>query len=121
MNFTEQEAKTKWCPQVRFIPNNEGGPSNRHSPDDGGADDKNMVLNPAYARCIGSACMMWEWADEYPDFIEISVHDPRCESKRDTFADAWFAIERTKDGHSYICTRPAGARRGTCGLIRGKP
>lgn len=43
--MTEEEAKTKWCPMVRFDP--EGG-INRESP--------NLVFT-----CIASCCMMWIW------------------------------------------------------------
>lgn len=42
--MTEEEAKTKWCPQVR-----EGD----YRPD-----------NIRHANCIGSACMAWQWVFE---------------------------------------------------------
>ena len=49
MICTEQEAKTKWCPQARV----DSTASNRT----GLADARNAPM------CIGSACMMWVWVD----------------------------------------------------------
>lgn len=41
--MTEEEAKTKWCPQIRF---DAEGCINR--------EDQNLDFN-----CMGSGCMMW--------------------------------------------------------------
>jgi len=50
----ESEAKTKWCPCVRFYnPNRYHTPENRW---EGGSMDK----------CIGSDCMMWVKTSEPP-------------------------------------------------------
>ena len=56
--MTENEAKTKWCPQVRFADPRDGGkPSveptswNRF---DGEWDFTGLL-------CIASDCMMWRW------------------------------------------------------------
>ena len=44
--MTEEEAKTKWCPQMREEL------LERH------LSDPERLMN----RCIGSACMAWRWA-----------------------------------------------------------
>lgn len=48
--YTEDEAKTKWCPQVRFHGNYEHG----------GGD--NRPVEGCGVQCLGSGCMMWRWA-----------------------------------------------------------
>ena len=48
--MTEEEAKTKWCPMVRF--GDTGSVSNRRmNGGSGGAGE--------YSRCMASSCMMW--------------------------------------------------------------
>lgn len=58
--MTEDEAKTKWCPQARAVVVGEnrklGFAGNR-----GVNHDKSIHENPPWARCIGSACMAWRW------------------------------------------------------------
>lgn len=50
--MTEEEARAKWCPFVRF----HGTPSDDClSNRDSGIDDG----NPGMSRCIGSRCMAW--------------------------------------------------------------
>lgn len=49
MILTEKEAAEKWCPQARVFRAGEAGTGN------------------AGVRCIGSACMMWEWVDQRPE------------------------------------------------------
>jgi len=48
--YTEDEARTKWCPFVRLRLFTTGGSQNRGHETDDKAD------------CIGSACMAWRWA-----------------------------------------------------------
>jgi len=50
MLLTEAEAKTKWCPQIRY--GNEPGCNRNWTPE--GAE---MLVC-----CIASECMMWRWA-----------------------------------------------------------
>ena len=53
MILTEAEARTKWCPFVRF----HGTPSDDNmSNRDGGVDNG----NPGMSRCIASGCMAWK-------------------------------------------------------------
>lgn len=47
--MTEDEAKTKWCPFVRFADATTEGTFNRYA--DG--------CWPVNVNCIGSACMVW--------------------------------------------------------------
>lgn len=61
--MTEDQAKERWCPFVRFNISDDGMTSpnrsmniwpNRQPPQ----DDRRS------AACIGSRCMAWRWADE---------------------------------------------------------
>jgi hypothetical protein len=58
MIFTEEEAKTKWCPFARELYSRMGtfGPANRF-----------RHHNEGYSRCIASQCMAWRWVDDEPD------------------------------------------------------
>lgn len=92
MILTEEEAKTKWCPHVRQSDGIGEVATNRWDEDN----------NPAYARCIASECMAWEWATKpNPDFKECNMWpDQRARHEMD----------RTLPDHE----------RGYCGLS-GKP
>jgi hypothetical protein len=64
MIYTEKEAAEKWCPHTRFISlvsttriTQLGPPGNRYG------DGYENVVNPGFSRCIGSRCMMWQWAE----------------------------------------------------------
>ena len=48
--MTEDEAKKKWCPQVREIG------------DDPVAYNRNYVGKPV-GRCVASECMAWRWSE----------------------------------------------------------
>jgi hypothetical protein len=57
--MTEDEAKTKWCPYVRFVDCEDRLYDNRPSSMQNGA------------KCLGSGCMAWRWDyDEYGDATE---------------------------------------------------
>lgn len=58
MIVTEEQAKTKWCPQVRF--DGEESTFNRGYQSE---DPLNMRNGRTQyiCNCIGSACMMWRW------------------------------------------------------------
>ena len=47
--MTEAEAKTKWCPMVRFVMQSGGAAYNR-------SEDGGPIIRTA---CIASACMAW--------------------------------------------------------------
>jgi hypothetical protein len=58
--ITEDEAKTKWCPQARYETGEGGG--NRWR-----LDMSAIVIdpmNPPPCRCIASACMAWRFVDQ---------------------------------------------------------
>ena len=62
MILTEKEAKTRWCPEARMLPNAPGyGAGNRF------AEDPHPIFM-AETRCIGSACMAWRWLAESRGF-----------------------------------------------------
>lgn len=55
MTYTEYEAETKWCPAARV---GNGVGCNRYSM------DIDAAKASAFAKCIGSNCMMWRWAQK---------------------------------------------------------
>lgn len=55
--MTEQEAKTKWCPAVRFDTGRSG--VNRWKQSE--PPEEPHALNPVPCRCIASECMAWRW------------------------------------------------------------
>jgi len=54
MHMTEEEAKKKWCPMVRFVATNEP-PANRWP--------EHMQGEKTYSKCLAADCMMWVWSD----------------------------------------------------------
>lgn len=58
--MTEDEAKTKWCPFVQFVPQAATG-TNRGVRIERGAEGA-----PAF-KCIGSACMAWRTSHQWFD------------------------------------------------------
>jgi hypothetical protein len=56
--MTEEEARKKWCPMVRFNATGANRWTFADCPDDWEAKDRE---NPDMARCIASDCMMWRW------------------------------------------------------------
>jgi len=51
----ESEAKTKWCPFVRFTVY-------------GNDRDSNRSTDVGETNCIASDCMAWRWVDEHDGF-----------------------------------------------------
>jgi hypothetical protein len=64
--MTEEEAKTKWCPHVRYK-SSRGEGINRWQ------EGMDAQYNPDHSRCIGSACMAWRWR-VMPGPLEVGVH-----------------------------------------------
>ena len=61
--MTEQEAKTKWCPQVE---------TGAYRPNPDGA-------NIRLSFCIGSACMAWRWKPK--PLVESDRFGPQIDSE----------------------------------------
>jgi hypothetical protein len=55
--MTEDEAKTKWCPFVRYSAAFDDYASNRWK--QSSPEDEPDALNPVACRCIASQCMAW--------------------------------------------------------------
>jgi hypothetical protein len=63
--MTEEQAKEKWCPMVHSYSGSPAGGGFFTS----GGDNR-------YARCIGSACMMWRWRMVLPHgMMNGKVHE----------------------------------------------
>lgn len=58
MIVTEEEAKTKWCPETLIGGGASADTSQANRWVQSNADGGSVV---AGASCIGSACMMWRW------------------------------------------------------------
>jgi len=56
MDMREEDAKKKWCPEARFIPDGFESAVNRTGEG-----------VPAKARCLGSNCVMWQEYELYTD------------------------------------------------------
>jgi hypothetical protein len=67
----EAEARTKWCPMARVSHWNAPSGNRSLKPGSGfGADEvKEQTVDEA-ARCVGSACMAWQWHNR------VLGHDP---------------------------------------------
>ena len=57
--MTEEEAKTKWCPHVRFSACDDSDSSNRDQV------STNTDVVGLWNNCIASDCMMWSWDNEF--------------------------------------------------------
>ena len=78
--YTEEEAKTKWCPFVRF----HGTPSDDCVPNRSGSSTDTT-------RCLGSACMAWRSHVEAWD----GPGDPPPNQGWAKCPDDWVPWERT--------------------------
>ena len=70
--MTEEEAKTKWCPMVRAGRIGSNTTASVNWPADGGKS----VEEQEWAKCIGSACMMWRTDQRFTvhrDVVPINV------------------------------------------------
>ena len=56
--MTEDEAKTKWCPHVRFVDCEDRLYDNRPSSMQNGA------------KCLGAGCMAWRWQPNWGESPE---------------------------------------------------
>lgn len=64
---TEEEAKTKWCPEARIIAFNIA--TGDHAPVAGNGVSKLDGESARTMLCVASACMHWRWAlKPNPDF-----------------------------------------------------
>ena len=81
--MTEDQAKTKWCPQYRVATS--GGDHSTFQTDNRPLEyeGKTSVLHE-YARCIGQECMAWRWGVEHPDggWIEAAPNEAVANARR---------------------------------------
>lgn len=90
MVLTEEEAKTKWCPQV--VRTNLGG------------------TYPISCTCVASRCMLWRWWSTYIPKItlpEVIIHQERVHP-----GEGWVWDE---EEHRWAKYQPE-KRRGYCGI-----
>jgi hypothetical protein len=59
MMLTEEQARTKWCPHVRYVVNFSGSTANRWK--QSAPLEQPDALNPIPCRCIASECMQWRF------------------------------------------------------------
>lgn len=105
--WTEEEAKTKWCPFAKADDYDGGGystssskPASRHG--------RGMAFNEygafPFGNCIGSRCMAWRWTDPAYKLEPLMT----VEEARELGA---------RDGDAPPCREvPTPNRRGRCGL-----
>lgn len=98
MTYTEEEAETKWCPQARVAKNGNAG--NRYQL------DIDAAYSHAFAKCIGSNCMMWRWAQKpNPDWKPESGHSLSW-PQRDMRHEPPMYIDDTARGYCGLAGRP---------------
>lgn len=61
----ETEARTKWCPMVRYVPARKFSFGRIKAAVNRWLDDDDAQPNPEPCRCIASDCMAWRREDEY--------------------------------------------------------
>lgn len=60
--MTDDEAKTKWCPFVRYSASSSSYPTaNRWK--QSAPPEEPHALNPVPCRCIAADCMAWRWCE----------------------------------------------------------
>jgi hypothetical protein len=97
MTYTEDEAMTKWCHAAR-VGSDTG--CNRYSMDIDAAHAS------AFAKCIGSNCMMWRWAQKPNPNWKQPDHNSMSWPPRDTRSDPPMYIEDTTRGYCGLGGRP---------------
>jgi len=130
---TEEEAKTKWCPFARTLEK-----ADVHVRADRAGTTDWLEMNAAVAasvnrepwgydehgnetvmisgrhRCIGSACMAWQWNDPPTERVEAVIMGHRPDG------DGWVCELKDEGREKYsvksIWVRPNPTRRGYCGL-----
>lgn len=85
--MTEDEAKTKWCPQARYVIDGQTVFPTGNRFDGQGGTSRTAVEASEQCRCLGSDCMAWRWFGTH-------VNDP--------------------DGGPYLVF--SNTTHGTCGL-----
>jgi len=59
MSITEEQAREKWCPMVRYTFHSTDSSANRWK--QSLPPNEPHALNPLPCRCIAPECMMWRW------------------------------------------------------------
>ena len=104
--MTEDDARKRWCPMVRYK-STKGEGINRWVD----IDDAQML--PDMARCIASECMMWQWIQETKIFA----------ANESPVDEGWRKIGAAPMSEAYSIIwlkEPDEKTQGYCGLA-GKP
>lgn len=98
--MTEEQAKTKWCPQAR-ITTGDGSSGNRHILSIDGMNGAD--------RCIASACMAWRLLPDQPEYVDLPAEQvPE--------GDGWTRDGDGLEAGEHAWTRVISNRGGYCGL-----
>ena len=62
--MTEDEARKKWCPMVRYVPNRPFSFGRIVAAVNRWIDDEDTQLSPDPCQCIASDCACWVWDTE---------------------------------------------------------
>lgn len=111
MSTIEAEAKTKWCPHVRYLAVFRGADGSRETAGCFNRGYEDTGLNNSL--CIGSACMMWRLAGPavYERVLPVSDAMPS--------GSGWTRGPRVDGGYRWQSDTPV-ERKGYCGLA-GRP
>ena len=99
--MTEDEMKTKWCPEaIARIKHSYAGGNEYHAGNRGQDSQE-------YTRCLGSDCAMWE-----PEYEE----EQKAVPADDEIPEGWHRKSHSNSGTKHTIARYVKTDSGDCGL-----
>lgn len=79
---TEEQAKTKWCPETRALQYQGSGSVNRRTD----------------SPCIASGCMHWRWLNDVDDNLECGAYQKEQEARLSPPSGPGWSLQKDSDG-----------------------
>jgi len=125
--ITEEEARKKWCPFVRYVPARKFSFGRIVAAVNRWIDSNDSQKNPNMCCCIASECMAWEWAMEQHEYAETESKLSKGKFIEDwkripPEGEGWEDIEFSSEGQARMkkteWRRAVTVTKGDCGLKR---